>query len=96
MQSLFLFLFQRVKEGIFLSFFLSFFLEQTFEEAVEWNNEVHQGLSSSLFTQNPEYLFKWIGPQGSDCGLVSLSLSLSFSLAERLIVGECEHSDQWC
>jgi aldehyde dehydrogenase family 7 protein A1 len=46
---------------------------KTFEEAVKWNNEVDQGLSSSLFTTNPEYLFKWIGPNGSDCGIVNLN-----------------------
>lgn len=44
---------------------------KTFEEAVQWNNEVDQGLSSSLFTTNPQYLFQWIGPNGSDCGIVS-------------------------
>jgi len=47
---------------------------KTFEEAVKWNNEVDQGLSSSLFTTNPEYLFKWIGPNGSDCGIVNFNL----------------------
>jgi aldehyde dehydrogenase family 7 protein A1 len=49
-----------------------FFVLKTFEEAVQWNNEVDQGLSSSIFTTNPEYLFKWIGPNGSDCGIVFL------------------------
>ena len=34
---------------------------KTFEEAVAINNEVGQGLSSSLFTQNPEYIFRWTG-----------------------------------
>ena len=34
---------------------------QTFEEAVAINNSVGQGLSSSLFTLNPELIFKWIG-----------------------------------
>jgi aldehyde dehydrogenase family 7 protein A1 len=34
---------------------------QTFEEAVAINNEVGQGLSSSLFTQNPELIFRWTG-----------------------------------
>ena len=28
------------------------------DEAIEWNNEVEQGLSSSLFTQNVGNIFK--------------------------------------
>jgi aldehyde dehydrogenase family 7 member A1 len=47
---------------------------KTFEEAVEWNNEVPQGLSSSLFTKNMQHVFSWIGPAGSDCGLVYVLL----------------------
>uniref|UniRef100_A0A915LW25 aldehyde dehydrogenase (NAD(+)) n=1 Tax=Meloidogyne javanica TaxID=6303 RepID=A0A915LW25_MELJA len=43
----------------------------SFEEAISVNNETRQGLSSSLFTQNVERLFKWIGPFGSDCGIVN-------------------------
>ena len=31
------------------------------EEAIRWNNEVEQGLTSSLFTQSVENLFKWLG-----------------------------------
>ena len=34
---------------------------QTFEEAVHYNNEVHQGLTSAIFTSNPEYIFRFIG-----------------------------------
>ena len=30
-------------------------------DAVQWNNEVEQGLTSSLFTQNVESIFKWMG-----------------------------------
>nr|XP_004235550.1 aldehyde dehydrogenase family 7 member B4 [Solanum lycopersicum]XP_010318473.1 aldehyde dehydrogenase family 7 member B4 [Solanum lycopersicum] len=47
---------------------------KTFEEAVEINNSVPQGLSSSIFTRNPENIFKWIGPQGSDCGIVNVNI----------------------
>ena len=36
-------------------------LSQTFEEAVEINNEVAQGLSSSIFTKTPDYYYRWIG-----------------------------------
>ena len=36
-------------------------MPQTFDEAVEINNEVAQGLSSSIFTKNPEYFHRWTG-----------------------------------
>lgn len=47
------------------------------DEAIAWNNEVSQGLSSSLFTTNMQNLFKWIGPKGSDTGLVNLNIPTS-------------------
>jgi len=47
------------------------------DEAMEWNNEVEQGLSSSLFTQNIGNIFKWIGPLGSDCGIVNVNIPTS-------------------
>ncbi|XP_071845151.1 alpha-aminoadipic semialdehyde dehydrogenase-like [Apostichopus japonicus] len=45
-----------------------------FEEAISWNNEVEQGLSSSLFTRDPQKIFKWIGHKGSDCGIVNINI----------------------
>ncbi|KAB5564013.1 hypothetical protein DKX38_004067 [Salix brachista] len=47
---------------------------QTLQEAIEINNSVPQGLSSSIFTRKPEVIFKWIGPQGSDCGIVNVNI----------------------
>ncbi|KAJ1752186.1 Alpha-aminoadipic semialdehyde dehydrogenase [Coemansia sp. RSA 1821] len=44
------------------------------KDAVAWNNEVGQGLSSSLFTTDPERIFRWIGPSGSDCGIVNVNI----------------------
>lgn len=38
-------------------------------EAIEVNNSVPQGLSSSLFTRDMRNLFQWAGPNGSDCGI---------------------------
>ncbi|XP_022715297.1 aldehyde dehydrogenase family 7 member B4 [Durio zibethinus] len=46
----------------------------TLKEAIEINNSVPQGLSSSVFTRKPEVIFKWIGPQGSDCGIVNVNI----------------------
>ncbi|KAG0033757.1 Alpha-aminoadipic semialdehyde dehydrogenase [Podila clonocystis] len=50
---------------------------KSLEHAIEINNSVKQGLSSSLFTRNPEHLFKWVGPSGSDCGIANINLPSS-------------------
>ena len=34
---------------------------QDINEAIRWNNEVDQGLSSSIFTADVEKIFSWIG-----------------------------------
>jgi aldehyde dehydrogenase family 7 member A1 len=44
------------------------------EEAIEWNNGVPQGLSSSLWTRDIRNVGKWIGPSGSDTGIVNVSI----------------------
>jgi aldehyde dehydrogenase family 7 member A1 len=50
---------------------------ENFEEAVKINNSVPQGLSSAIFTKNLQNVFKWTGPNGSDCGLVNVNVSTS-------------------
>ena len=50
---------------------------KSLDEAIEINNEVNQGLSSSLFTKNLEYIFKWLGPHGSDCGIINVNIPTS-------------------
>jgi aldehyde dehydrogenase family 7 protein A1 len=47
------------------------------DEGIQWNNEVEAGLSSSLFTKNLGDVFKWIGPFGSDCGIVNVNIPTS-------------------
>jgi len=49
----------------------------TLEEAIELNNSVPQGLSSSLFTRDMRSVFKWVGPTGSDCGIVNVNAGTS-------------------
>lgn len=49
----------------------------TFEEAVAINNEVPFGLSSSIFTKNMQHVFEWVGPNGSDCGLINVNMGTS-------------------
>jgi len=46
---------------------------KSLDEAIAHNNNVPQGLSSSLFTNNQKNVFKWIGPQGSDCGIINVN-----------------------
>jgi aldehyde dehydrogenase family 7 member A1 len=47
------------------------------EHAIELNNDVPQGLSSSLFTTNQQSVFKWTGALGSDCGIVNVNIGPS-------------------
>ena len=49
----------------------------TLDDAIAWNNEVPQGLSSCMFTNNLQHLFKWTGPTGSDCGIVNVNIGTS-------------------
>jgi len=74
----------------------------TFEEAIAWNNEVPQGLTSSMFTQNHANIFKWIGPAGSDCGIVNVNIGTSGAEIGGAFGGEKETgggreagSDSW-
>jgi aldehyde dehydrogenase family 7 protein A1 len=50
---------------------------ETLEEAVKINNSVPQGLSSSLFTKDLQSMGKWLGPEGSDCGIVNVNVGTS-------------------
>ncbi|KAG2130011.1 NAD-aldehyde dehydrogenase [Suillus cothurnatus] len=47
------------------------------EQAIEWNNAVPQGLSSSLWTRDIRNVGKWIGPEGSDAGIVNVNVGTS-------------------
>lgn len=47
------------------------------EEAIKWNNGVPQGLSSSLWTRDLRNVGKWIGPAGSDTGIVNVNVGTS-------------------
>ena len=47
------------------------------DEAIEYNNMVEQGLSSSLFTYDLKNIEKWKGPFGSDCGIVNVNIGTS-------------------
>ena len=72
------------------------------DEAIALNNNVPQGLSASLFTQNIGNYFKWIGPTGSDTGLVNCNIGPSGAEIGGAFGGEKETgggresgSDSW-
>lgn len=48
------------------------------DEAIALNNGVPQGLSSCLWSNDVRNLGKWIGPTGSDAGIVNVSHFLPF------------------
>lgn len=72
------------------------------DEAIELNNSVSQGLSSSLFTKDLGQIFKWTGPDGSDCGIVNVNIGTSGAEIGGAFGGEKETgggresgSDSW-
>lgn len=50
---------------------------KSLEEAIAINNDVPFGLSSSLLTRNMQSVFTWLGPEGSDCGIINVNTSCS-------------------
>ncbi|KAG8821189.1 hypothetical protein FRB91_011405 [Serendipita sp. 411] len=47
------------------------------EEAIQLNNSVHQGLSSSIWTKDVRNIGQFLGPAGSDCGIVNVNVGTS-------------------
>jgi len=75
---------------------------KSIDEAIEFNNEVPQGLSSALFTNNQQYVFQFTGPLGSDCGIANVNTSTSGAEIGGAFGGEKETgggresgSDSW-
>jgi aldehyde dehydrogenase (NAD+) len=50
---------------------------ETLEEAIALNNDVAQGLSSAIFTQDQREAELFIGATGSDCGLANVNAGTS-------------------
>ena len=90
-----------VKTELFVPI-LYLFRFSTLEEAIAINNEVPQGLSSGMFTSNLRNMFEWVGPNGSDCGLINVNLATSGAEIGGAFGGEKETgegresgSDSW-
>lgn len=74
----------------------------SFEEAVEVNNSTPFGLSSALFTNSMRHTFNWVGPNGSECGIINVNTSCSgaeiggaFGGEKDTGIGRESGSDAW-
>ncbi|WP_236978423.1 L-piperidine-6-carboxylate dehydrogenase [Membranihabitans maritimus] len=47
------------------------------EEAISYQNNVRQGLSSSIITNNLQEAQKFLSPEGSDCGIANVNIGTS-------------------
>ncbi|WP_292935295.1 aldehyde dehydrogenase family protein [Noviherbaspirillum sp.] len=50
---------------------------QTLDQAIAWNNEVPQGLSSSIFTTDLREAERFMSSSGSDCGIANVNIGPS-------------------
>ena len=49
----------------------------TFDEAIEMHNDVPQGLSSAIFTNNVINSERFLSARGSDCGIANVNIGTS-------------------
>ena len=49
----------------------------TLEQAIEWHNDVSQGLSSAMFTTNLISAETFLSHRGSDCGIANINIGTS-------------------
>ena len=75
---------------------------ENFEDAMFKNNDVPQGLSSALFTNNLRYSEMWLSHIGSDCGIANVNIGTSGAEIGGAFGGEKETgwgresgSDSW-
>ena len=75
---------------------------ETLEEAIEWHNEVPQGLSSAIFTNNLLNAEIFLSHRGSDCGIANVNIGTSGAEIGGAFGGEKETgggresgSDSW-
>eukprot|EP01084_Bolivina_argentea_P087862 158646_1 len=75
----------------------------SFEDAMHQHNagSIH-GLSSSLFTKSNGRAWQWLGPNGSDCGIVNVNIGTSgaeiggaFGGEKQTGIGRESGSDSW-
>ena len=73
-----------------------------FEQAIEWNNAVPQGLSSAIFTNDLREAEAFLSARGSDCGIANVNIGTSGAEIGGAFGGEKETgggresgSDSW-
>ena len=47
------------------------------EQAIEWHNDVPQGLSSAMFTNHVQHAEQFLSAVGSDCGIANINIGTS-------------------
>lgn len=74
----------------------------TLDEAIAMQNDVPQGLSSSIFTNNMREAERFLSPEGSDCGIANVNIGTSGAEIGGAFGGEKETgggresgSDSW-
>jgi len=74
----------------------------SFDEVLEWHNEVPQGLSSAIFTTNVQHAETFLSHMGSDCGIANVNIGTSGAEIGGAFGGEKETgggresgSDSW-
>ncbi len=75
---------------------------EDFDEVLQWHNEVPQGLSSAIMTNNVREAETFLCPKGSDCGIANVNLGTSGAEIGGAFGGEKETgggresgSDSW-
>ena len=58
------------------------------DEAIAWNNEVPQGLSSAIFTGNLKAAEAFLSARGSDCGIANVNIGTSGAEIGGAVGGE--------
>ena len=74
----------------------------TLDQAIAWNNDVPQGLSSAIFTSNLKSAESFLSHRGSDCGIANVNIGTSGAEIGGAFGGEKETgggresgSDSW-
>ena len=74
----------------------------TLDEAIRWHNDVPQGLSSAIFTNNLRHAEQFLSVDGSDCGIANVNIGTSGAEIGGVFGGEKETgggresgSDSW-
>ena len=50
---------------------------ENIQEAIDWQNNVNQGLSSALFTDSLQTAEYFLSANGSDCGIANINIGTS-------------------